>query len=312
MSDHGFVALTDGDWYRHLAARPGVDEVNFWQPKGGRGFGAIEPGDPFFFKLRAPERAIVGFGFFERFERLPAWLAWELFEDRNGAADFDAMLDRIIRLRGGDGARTGEFQIGCIMVTAPILLAEDEWIDPPDDWAPTGIQVGKRYDLTIGEGARIFRECLERAQRPSRNWNVERVAEDTPRYGPSIQFRPRLGQGTFRLAVREAYGDACAVTGEHSSPALEAAHIVPYRNGGPHRIDNGLLLRSDVHRLFDRGYVTVTPDLRFKVGERLREEFSNGRSYYPLDGSSITVPDESVLRPDRERLEWHRDNVFRG
>lgn len=49
----GYVGLTDPDWYSFLSDRPRVDEVNFWQPHGGRAFRAIAPGDPFFFKLRA-------------------------------------------------------------------------------------------------------------------------------------------------------------------------------------------------------------------------------------------------------------------
>ena len=71
----GYVALTDPDWHRYLSAGPNLDEVNFWQPHGGRAFRAINPGAPFFFKLRVAHRAVVGFGFFERHEMLPAWLA---------------------------------------------------------------------------------------------------------------------------------------------------------------------------------------------------------------------------------------------
>ena len=143
-------------------------------------------------------------------------------------------------------------------------------MSPPADWAKTGIQQGKTYDLQAGEGRRIFEECLERAKR-SPHWNVESVAESLPasgpRFGQEILVRPRLGQGLFSLSVRDAYGGACAVTGEHSAPVLEAAHIRPYAEGGEHRIDNGLLLRRDLHRLFDLGYVTVTPDYVFHVGE---------------------------------------------
>lgn len=84
---------------------------------------------------------------------------------------------------------------------------------------------------------------------------VER-ALTAERYGKPIEIRPRLGQGGFRLAVTDAYGRACAVTQEHSLPVLEAAHIRPCGNGGAHEVQNGLLLRSDLHRLFDRGYVT--------------------------------------------------------
>lgn len=314
----GYIGLTDSDWYSFLRDHPRVDEVNFWQPHGGRAFRALRPGELFFFKLRAPEKAIAGFGFFERFERLPAWLAWDCFGEMNGAPDFESMIDRICRLRGEDArsVRSGDFQIGCVMISAPVFFAADEWVDPPADWARTGIQQGKTYELQFGEGRRILDECLGRARKGARYWNVEPtaqiVAEGSARYGSPVSVRPRLGQGLFSLAVRDAYEGACAVTHEHSGPVLEAAHIMPYARGGEHRVDNGLLLRRDLHRLYDRGYVTVTPDYVFRVGDKLREEFKNGRSYYGLNGSTITVPGHELSRPSRQLLEWHGHEVFKG
>lgn len=311
-AQRGYIGLTDPDWYAFLGAHPQVDEVNFWQPHGGRTFRAIQPRAPFFFKLRAPLKEIAGFGFFERFESLPAWLAWECFGEMNGAPDFETMLDRIIRLRGEGDAHTGDFQIGCIMVTAPVFFSRDEWVPAPADWAKSGIQQGKTYLLESGEGNRVLRDCMERAQRSGRYWNVDRVAEDAPRYGAPVEVSPRLGQGLFSLAVRDAYHGACAVTGEHSGPVLEAAHIIPYARGGEHRVNNGLLLRSDLHRLYDRGYVTVTPDFEFRVGDSLRDDFNNGRSYYAMSGSRIVLPSEVALQPNPERLDWHYQEVFRG
>ena len=95
-------------------------------------------------------------------------------------------------------------------------------------------------------------------------------------------------------------------------PVLEAAHIKPYGASGPHDPRNGLLLRSDLHTLFDRGYVTVTPEQRFLVSRRIREEFLNGREYYRLDGASVRQPARGELRPSREYLDWHASEVFRG
>ncbi len=91
------------------------------------------------------------------------------------------------------------------------------------------------------------------------------VREERARYGEPVLMRPRLGQAAFRVAITYAYERACAVTHEHSLPVLEAAHIVPYAQGGVHEVSNGLLLRSDLHRLFDLGYVTVTPELHLEV-----------------------------------------------
>lgn len=313
----GYVGLTDPDWYSFLSTRPRVDEVNFWQPRGGRTFRALPRGGVFFFKLRGGSKAIVGFGFFERFELLPAWLAWECFGEMNGAPDFGSLVDRIGRLRGETTPppRDGGFKIGCVMISAPVFFAPNEWVLPPDDWARTGIQQGKTYDLASGEGRRILEECLARASAGSHYWNVDRstqaVADGAERFGKPMLVRPRLGQGLFSLAVRDAYGGSCAVTHEHSGPVLEAAHIKPYSMGGEHRVDNGLLLRSDVHRLFDLGYVTVSPDYIFRVGDQLRDEFKNGRSYYDYDRQPIAPPRPDAC-PSRELLAWHGELVFKG
>jgi putative restriction endonuclease len=128
------------------------------------------------------------------------------------------------------------------------------------------------------------------------------VADDFARHVARVEVRRRLGQGLFSLVVRDAHHRACAVTGEHSLPALEAAHILPYGQGGEHRVDNGLLLRSDLHRLYDHGYVTVTPDYVLPVSDRLRDEFRNGRSYYGLDGAKIAVPMKGSVGRRREPL----------
>jgi putative restriction endonuclease len=82
------------------------------------------------------------------------------------------------------------------------------------------------------------------------------------------------------VLVTDAYERRCAVTGEKTLPVLEAAHIKPYAQNGPHRVDNGSLLRSDLHKLFDLGYVTVTPDLRVRVSRRLKAEWHNERTFH--------------------------------
>ena len=88
----------------------------------------------------------------------------------------------------------------------------------------------------------------------------------------------------------------CAVTGERTLPILDAAHIQPYSEGGEHNVTNGLLLRTDIHRLFDLGYVTVSSGGRFEVGRRLREDFENGRHYYAMHGLSLPLDPDSAQR----------------
>ena len=126
------------------------------------------------------------------------------------------------------------------------------------------------------------------------------------RYGKPILVQPRLGQGAFRLLVTDAYQRRCAVTGERTLPVLDAAHIRPYAELGPHRLENGILLRKDLHALFDAGYVTVTPSLELRVSRRIREEFENGRDYYALERSSVRLPLPPPPPPSAEYLEWAR------
>lgn len=93
-------------------------------------------------------------------------------------------------------------------------------------------------------------------------------------------------------------------------PVLEAAHIVPVGQGGAHRIDNGMLLRSDMHTLFDRGYIGFDKRHELRVSPALREQFGNGDWLYSREGTQIALPDRRAERPNTEYLEWHLDEVF--
>ncbi|MEJ7786724.1 MAG: BREX system ATP-binding domain-containing protein [Solirubrobacteraceae bacterium] len=121
----GYVGVTDYGWYRHLHARPHLDEVNFWRP-GGASFKVLPPGGLFFFKLKAPHNAIAGFGQFARFERMPLWLAWEVFGEANGVTSERALVERLGRLaRGSRRDLRRETAIGCIFVAFPVFFAPD-------------------------------------------------------------------------------------------------------------------------------------------------------------------------------------------
>jgi putative restriction endonuclease len=76
------------------------------------------------------------------------------------------------------------------------------------------------------------------------------------------------------------------------------------------RYPDGLLLRRDIHALFDSGYVTVSPDLRFNVSRRIKEEFENGRDYYQLHGQPISLPTSINWKPEAGALAWHNETRF--
>ncbi|MEX2281725.1 MAG: HNH endonuclease [Gemmatimonadota bacterium] len=131
-------------------------------------------------------------------------------------------------------------------------------------------------------------------------------------YGAPTLIPRRVGQGTFQIAVTQAYQRQCAVTREKALPALEAAHIRPFSEIPEHYVRNGLLLRSDVHRLFDSGYITVTPDYTVEASSRMKDDFNDGENYIKLHGTEIWVPADPTLKPDPSILRWHNENKFRG
>jgi putative restriction endonuclease len=310
----GYVGLTDQAWYEFLRVRPDIGEANFWRPSPTR-FKAIDPGEPFFFKLKGAHKdAIAGYGFFARDAVLPVWQAWDVFEHANGTRDVHELMSRLGRLSSrADRFRDMTAAIGCTALADTVFFAPDEWAAAPKDWPRSGVQKGKTYDLAVGEGRRVWLDCLERSARSQGSeaaWASEALARE--RTGKPILIAPRLGQRSFRVAVMDAYGWQCAVTTEHSRPAVEAAHIRPWGDGGEHAVSNGIPLRRDIHRLFDLGYVTVRPDLTFAVSRRLKDEFANGRAYYALSGCRIQTPPREEHLPSRELLEWHGEAVFQA
>jgi putative restriction endonuclease len=304
-----WVGVTDRDWFGFLRALPGVDEVNFWMPRGERAFRALQPGEPFLFKLHAPQNFIVGGGFFSHFTTLPLSLAWEAFEEKNGAPDFATMRRRIEKYRRIPSASNEDYTIGCTLLSSPFFFPEKAWIPVPASWSMNIVQ-GKTYPLDREDGRRLWEQVQERLV-PSHVLVAEGAGDERPMYGDPRLHRPRLGQGTFRILITDNFDRRCAATGEKALPVLEAAHIRPVADGGQHRVDNGLLLRSDLHRLFDRGYLTVDPQHRIHVSGRLRSDFGNGEIYYPLENQTIRLPKSEALRPRSEFLEWHSDVMFK-
>jgi len=297
-----WIGITDREWFDFLSARQ-PEEVNFWQPSPRRP-AKLEPGVPFLFKLHAPDNFIVGGGFFVRFSVLPARLAWEAFGENNGTADYPLLRARVEQYRRQP--IRGDPEIGCNILNAPFFFERSDWIPAPADWAPNIVQ-GRGYDSVDSAGAAVWRAVEARLK-----GTVEEGMRE-PRFGATYLTQSRLGQGAFRVLVTEAYVRRCAVTGERTLPVLEAAHIRPYSMDGTHIVSNGLLLRSDLHTLFDAGYLTVTEDLRVEVSGRIREQFENGKEYYKYAGQRLlVVPGNEDDKPAPDLLRWHNENVFVG
>jgi putative restriction endonuclease len=312
-----FLAVTDQAWFDYLATlarSETLDEVNFWSPRSLHPMKAMAPATPVFFRLKAPRNAIAGYGFFASFAVLSLDEAWQTFGEKNGDPDPLRFLGRIGGYRGVDlhDPATVRAKLGCT-----ILRRARFW--PQERWIPWGQDRGWHRNIVQGkteaDAARAsmlvsqieFDHIVEPEEFAPR---FELVDADGRAFVLARSVR-REGQGSFRTRIVSAYGQ-CAITGEHTHPVLEAAHIQPYLGPRSNHLQNGLLLTKEFHALFDQGYVGVTPDYEIRISERLRTDWKNGRRYYPYDRQRLAqLPTAAELNPSRDALAWHLEHVFK-
>jgi hypothetical protein len=118
--------------------------------------------------------------------------------------------------------------------------------------------------------------------------------------------RRRRGQREFRFKLMERFGEICAFSGEQPPQVLEAAHINSFAQTGEHHLNGGLLLRRDIHSLFDANLISVNPESwKIQIAPRLQ----SFETYRPLNGRSLLVPEGS--RPSVDLVRSHFDQSLR-
>jgi putative restriction endonuclease len=305
-----YVGVTDDQWFQFLASRhPHPDEVNFWRPSGQHEhWGPIPKGSLFLFKLHHPNNFIVGGGYFVKYIRLSVSWAWMTFLEKNGADNRDQLYKSIRKYNSKSHSHNP--MIGCTLLAEPFFWEKEQWISSPPEW-PKNIVQGKSFDSEDNTvGARLWNQVKPLLAKPLLE-QKKSLQEVEKHYGTPQIVQPRIGQGIFRALVADAYQWRCSITGERTQPVLEAAHIKPYSKEGPHAVNNGLLMRSDFHILFDRGYIGIDSDFKIKISSKIKEEFKNGREYYAYQNQKLKVfPEERSEYPSQEYLEWHLNHCY--
>lgn len=308
----GWIGVTESRWIDHLKAHPENSEANFWRPSSHSApFKALSEGEPFLFKTKySAGDSIVGGGFFSGYQKLRLSEAWKFWGTANGADNFEEWLELMNKTAPTPLIPARDPEIGCIMLSDIFFLEEESQI-PNDNLIAKQVVQGKGFSLESGSKAEaIFTKAL------TGNRILDNTAStwswDAPIFGQTSKSKRRLGQGAFQARILDAYNMKCAITKHKIRPTLQAAHIKPVQSGGIHRTDNGLLLRSDIHTLFDSGYIAVDHDFRINVSPRIREEFGNGDELYAIEGSLISLPSNVEDRPNHEFIEWHLGNTFLG
>lgn len=152
-----YIGITDRGWFDQLRDDH-ANEVNFWRPGGKSPFKALQPNELFLFRQHSKDGGkICGGGTFVSSSIMPCDAAWRKFERGNGVPDCISLRERILRYRQQAGGDMLRLDIGCIVLTKTFFFNEDEFLDPPSDWArPVG--PGKSYDTAEELGARLFEQ----------------------------------------------------------------------------------------------------------------------------------------------------------
>jgi hypothetical protein len=271
MADTVCVYNTDPDWIAALQANNVTTNANFWRKD--RRTVHLEPGSYFYFKLRGGLR-IAGRGAFRAQEEMSLDDAWNRFGHGNGAnsrGEFERRARDVLKLDAGQA-------VNCIILDDLEIIPGEQPELATSDW-PRGIMGGKYFRAEA-------LSYLDPYFVPVSTDAVELVAEQLASEGffdPAAildarqralrAIAMRRGQPQFRQALFHAYGDRCAVSGTDQAETLEAAHIFPYAGVETNRVQNGLLLRADLHTMFDLGLWTVMPDFRVRLATSVRSSF---------------------------------------
>jgi len=127
---------------------------------------------------------------------------------------------------------------------------------------------------------------------------LEPLATDKAQKRVLVEIAKRQGQTKFRQTLLNAYGYKCAITGFDAGEALEAAHIIPYAETENQDPRNGLLLRADLHTLFDLNLLAIHPDT---LQVCLHPDLQN-TEYRTINGKQIRIPEVETLQPNPQAL----------
>ena len=164
-----------------------------------------------------------------------------------------------------------------------------------EGFSATGFAYGRDAEVEIDELVALHEVTLTTEEADF----LEDLADERER-AIALVVR-RRGQPEFRKALIETYSGRCAISGCDAEAALEAAHIVPYKGPHSNAINNGILLRADLHTLFDLGLLAIDTDNMTIV---LAPELAS-TTYGTLAGSAVSIPTGAPFEPTKQALGWH-------
>lgn len=281
------LAVTDETWFDYQRSHGFIDKVNFWTPSR-IGPTRISKGDFFVFKLKGAGDRIGGFGTFEEYRFQSLEETWTEFGRKNGADSKADFLNTLTRFKSNNGK-----DCGCVVLNNVV------YFDEPINRESVGITAKPAQLYAYDSGQFPFDDILVSHSSFSLVQNATKKKK--------IQISTvREGQAAFHTAVSKAYQSKCCITGETTPELLQAAHIQDYINKNSHHIQNGLLLRVDIHKLFDSGLLFIDQDYCVHVSSLVTTQ-----EYHDLEGTQISLPTNSSEWPSLDALKF-KEESFRN
>lgn len=280
------IAPTDIGWFTHLRREKIVNDINFWTPTPWNV--KMNKGDRLYFMLKSPIRRIGGGGYFQSYQNMTVEQAWDRYGIKNGFDTREDFVDSLTKHRSKNTSNKNrlneESLIGCIILEHVVFLDDDKLIELESESKivfQKQIVTTKQYDDKEDDLLdRIFRDGGTRTDN-----EFSLVDPDIEKDKVSALVTKRFGQGKFRADISEIYLNRCCVTGEETPELLEAAHIQPYKSDSSNNKKNGLLLRVDIHKLFDKGLMYIDEKYTIHISPFVKSD-----NYRLLEGQKISLP----------------------
>lgn len=298
------LSPTDRNWFHFLRKQPDISIVNFWTPTDWN-IHNLSQGDYWYFVLKGSEpRKIGGGGRFIEYKFMRASKAWELYGFGNGAASYQEMVDWLneyISKRALASKPSSDPEIGCVILDNCIFVADHQ--------QKTSLEFGLTFPKEVVKFKTFNHPPLQLTKVATKQINISDDEDDLippdeedARKRIKASIVRRQGQPQFRQSLLTEYEGKCAITGCDVSDALEAAHITPYMGEQTNTVQNGLLLRADIHTLFDLGKIAISPnDFRIILHRDLRDGH-----YGTFHLKMISVPKNKSSWPSIYALEKHK------
>lgn len=295
------ISPTDEDWFNLLKSNNHLNRINYWTPTPWN-LKKLMPGDRLYFMLKAPIRKIGGYAEVVKYENMSINQAWNTYGLGNGVVGLEELIFRTSKYKGKRTNQKNDDQnpvIGCIELKEAVFFNPKEYLTPKDLGVSFPNQVVK-ISYFHGDFPNLGEEIPDL---PTSSFSLVESANKKQKLR---EVNQRVGQEGFRKAIYKAYDDRCAITGESCKDLLQAAHIQPYKDENSNHVQNGILLRIDLHRLFDTGLITIDTNYRIRFSSIFQS-----KEYLKYDGKKIRLPLHKQQCPSIQALEYNNKYKFR-